>query len=373
MPIPPLSKVVVQFNPYVTSFGNIPVSTTVGGESVLISSTGTETANIVIQPQDPRITATPSGNISIPVGSSITVNFSITTTSSTGTINSQFFFFQGGTYLANGPTVTATVIAGGTAPVWKLSPGAINFGSLKIGSASAPVTCTISNTGSSVLTVSAVTLDASEFTLAGVPAVPFSVAAGGTQTFTIACESEFRGLNDYNPGLTVTPSLGVPQTIELEYTGFLLTPAFTLTGATQGVLFGLAGVWNNAQTNIVSPADQSLPPEAPQSLIKMHDFGNPSALTYANRLYMRTEPLGEVTATLTSQAIASETLNTSSDTKPRDTTNDSTGIPTQLIFDVETNGEIHKLTLTIEANVGILSIIEYTPCYETRGQVYESK
>jgi hypothetical protein len=277
-----------------------------------------------------------------------------------------------------GPTLVATVIGEGTES-WTVAPSSIDFGSLKIGTSSAPSTITVTNTGSIPVVIDTIDLIPTDFTLTGLPTLPATIGVGDDFTFQVTCNSTFRGINTYNPGISITSDHGLTQSVTLIYTGFSITPAFTLTGATQGVLFGLSGAWVLPGSSLPLPFNYviqslaSLASEAPASWTKMHDFGNPSSYTYANRMFMRTECYGEVTATLTSTGIISDVVVTRTDTKTRDASNDDTGIPSTMVFDVETNGEIHKLVLSIAANAGILCMSQYNPCYETRGSVYESK
>ncbi len=74
------------------------------------------------------------------------------------------------------------------APAAKLavSPTSLAFGSLNTGSTSTAKTVTISNTGAVVLSVTGITnSDAADFVLTAA-STPFNVAAGGSQTFTVA-------------------------------------------------------------------------------------------------------------------------------------------------------------------------------------------
>lgn len=369
MPLPPAQA--CSFSPYGLNFGSVPQSTSAPAQVIRITSIGTGTANVTINPLDSRYVATPSGNLSIPTGTFIDVSFVFNASAVLGSSSTTFFTFTGGGTIPGSPTLQAITVSGGV-PAWNVSPSVINFGSLKIGTSSAPVTVTISNTGTGSLIINSIALTPTDFTLGGLPSFPVTIASGNHITFTAVCNSTFRGTNDYTPGITVTPSVGPSQTVELIYTGFILTPAYTLTGATQGVLFGLAGQWNTTLRTYVAQSKSQLAPEADASLIKMHDFGNPSSYTYANRMYIRTECFGEVTSTLDSTGVISGNTKTSSDTKTRSAATDNTGIPTDVIFDVETNGEIHKLVLNVPANSGLLSITQYTLCYEKRGDVYET-
>jgi hypothetical protein len=295
-----------------------------------------------------------------------------------GSATSEWFIdVTGGKYNYTTTTTFTSYTVASAVTTWYVSPSSINFGTLKVGTSAGPTVVTIHNTGTGTLTIDSITLDASEFTLTGLPAFPFTITSGNTQTFSVTCSSTYRGINDYNPGITITPSVGGAQTVELIYTGFLITPAYNLSGATQAVMAGLSGVWSQYGKDVeffcrLQPFSSTLAPEAAQSFSKMHDYGNPSETTYTNRFFIRTECYGAVTAELSSTTIISGEAITTTDTKTRSASTDATGIPTPMIFDLESNGEIHNLTLSIAPGGGIIVIDEYTPCYQPRGSVYES-
>jgi hypothetical protein len=105
----------------------------------------------------------------------------------------------------------------------------------------------------------------------------------------------------------------------------------------------------------------------------MIDFGNPSANTYANRLFTRIDPLGAVTVTAAITSVISEEFTMVSDTKTRAAqSEDNLGIPDEIIFDLEQNGEIHMVQIEVTPSGGILSIQNLIPAFEPRGSVYES-
>jgi Mg-chelatase subunit ChlD len=99
-------------------------------------------------------------------------------------------------------TVALTGTGAGTtptnAPAISVTPASLNFGSAPVGQTVA-LTVTIQNTGNATLNVRTVSVSGAAFSLSGVPATPFAIAAGGKQSFT----------------LTMTPSVAGPQTGQL--------------------------------------------------------------------------------------------------------------------------------------------------------------
>lgn len=344
-------------------WGSVLQSTNAGNKSYNAFNTEFVDFMIDVTPGDARFTSTPTGVITIPARSTQAIVVNFTSDVTLGPVDGT----TAGDYPLSADVVPPTI------PAWNIVPTSIDFGRVKIGTTTATTNVTVTNTGSVALTIDTITsADPSQFVLGSLPSFPFVLGVGLNLVFTVECTSTTRGLNDYPLGIVVTPSLGSPQSVELMYTGYLLDSVFILTGATQGVLFGLAGIWNHLPNVYIAQSLASLPCEADASWTKMHDFGSPSDYTYTNRFFMRTECFGVVTATLSSIGVISDQVTTHTDTKVRNSSNDSLGIPTNMIFDLETNGEIHKLQLTVLANEGILSLIYYIPTYETRGSVYEA-
>jgi hypothetical protein len=96
-----------------------------------------------------------------------------------------------------------------------------NFGSVLTGSTSSAVTFTIENIGNAALTVTGIASSLPEFTLSA-PAVPFTVAAGSTRTFTLAFAPSVAGT------VTTTVTIANDDDNESSYTftapGTGLTP-----------------------------------------------------------------------------------------------------------------------------------------------------
>lgn len=370
MPLPPVQR--LSLTPQGLNFGNVLESTSSPSMSILIQSNGSGTANFYLTPDDPRFVCTPSGNQSLATGSSLTVSIVFNATTTIDTVSSQFIGFQGSPTFGAPFVLQATTVPTGS-HAWNVTPNPFDFGSLRIGSTSPAETFTITNNDPTLnLTINSITpgLGVTEFIVTGI-ALPITLTPGQTTTFTVTCQAAFRGNVSYPNALVITPAVGAVVNLSLAYEGFEIVPAFILSGATQGVLFGLGGEWNGVFQNYVAQGLSSLPCEAGASLSKQVDFGNITELTATNRLFMRVDPLGAVTVQVQDTCILSGVVTTTSDIKSRLGTNDSYGISDNIIFDLQQNAEIHQYTVSVLPNGGILSIIYMVPTYEPRGSVYE--
>jgi hypothetical protein len=356
-------------------FGNVVEETTSPSLSVLLTNNSSINYTFYLQivPSDSRFVYTGPEFITIPPGPdyAVTLNFTFVAGVGVGTVSATYATVVG--ELIPIPfTLTATTIAGSTS--WNITPNIWNFGPLELGFNATNI-FSINNTDPVLsLTITSVTANDSEFSVTGLPALPFNIAHNASQSFTVECIAAFKGNVNYPNGVTVVGGAGEGQVVlQLGYTGQAITPAFVLTGATKGVLFGFGGQWNNAQKNLIAQSLASLACEAPASLTKMVDFGNPSAYTYANRVFMRIDPLGAVTVTLQNTGVISEQFTTVEDIKSRIAlSTDALNIPDELVFDAEQNSEIHMLQFSVAAGGGILSIQNIIPAFEPRGSVYES-
>lgn len=370
MPIPPAQR--LNLSPTGLNFGNVLQGTSSAPQTILISSTGSGTANFYLTPDDPRFVCTPSGNQSLATGTNLTVSIVFNATSTIDTVSSQFIGFQGSPTFGAPFVLQATTVATGS-HAWNVTPNPFDFGSLRIGATSSAQTFTITNNDPTLnLTINTIAegVGITEFTVSGL-ALPTTLTPGQSKTFNVTCQAAFRGNVSYPNALVLTPAVGAPLNLSLAYEGFEIVPAFTLTGATQGVLFGLAGEWDEIFQNYVAQSLSSLSCEAAASFSKQMDFGNITEISATNRVFMRVDPLGAVTVNIQDTCILSNVVTTTSDIKSRTGTNDSYGISDTLIFDLQQNAEIHQYTISVLPNGGILSIIYLVPAYEGRGSIYE--
>jgi hypothetical protein len=210
-----------------------------------------------------------------------------------------------------------------------------------------------------------------EFIISNAPAFPITLNPGESFNFDVTCTAAYQGLQVYAQALTLTPNALPAVFIQLSYTGFLVTSAFTISGATKGVVFSLSGVWNSAASNYLAQALASLACEADAFWEKQLDFGNASSNTYLNKIFLRTEPAGAAAVTMTDTSmISGDTVNKTC-TSNQDSSTDSNGLLKWVQFDFEVNGESHMLQLLLPANSGRLVQDLMVYAVEDRGVVYE--
>lgn len=265
-------------------------------------------------------------------------------------------------------------IVGGGTPAYTVTPNPDNFGALKVGQPSAARTYTIKSTGSSAVTISTIVVNGAvtaQFALQSLPTLPIVLNPGDTTTFQVVCTPAEQGIHNFADVVDFTSDASSNPPLALGYTGFLINSAFILTGATKGVLYSLSGTWNSTFSTYVAEGDDTLACEADSSLTKQYDFDDGAEYNYLNRVFLRVEPLGVVTVSVADQSIISGVVSNTSDTKSRVATNDSTGILDIMIFDIQQNGELHKVTISVAANAGLLSITKYVLQADQRGEVYE--
>jgi hypothetical protein len=257
--------------------------------------------------------------------------------------------------------------------VFEVSPSFFYEGNLKVGVITGSSAVTIENEGTVAVTINTITTSHSDITLSGLPTLPITLAPGGTTNFLFTVTSQNLGFNDYDDGVVITPSVGNPQFVEIAYNGFAIVPFIPLTGATKEVLYGLGGLSGNLPVNYIAPGESNQPCEAVAFFQKILDTNNETMLAYWNQLLARFEAQNNPTPVVVSMTtiLGGATATTTTDTKQRNFTLDSQGIPSSLVFDVTANGEMIKIVLTVAALAGILSMISYTDIFETRGPVYE--
>ncbi len=127
----------------------------------------------------------------------------------------------GGVASQTGVTVA---IAGTATSAIGVSPSAVNFGSVQVGQKSAPVTVTIQNTGSGALTVSGVSINGAQFAATGVPALPFTIAAGGQSSFQIAMTPTSAGTQTGTLTIASNDSKNPSLLVSLTGTGTAVAP-----------------------------------------------------------------------------------------------------------------------------------------------------
>lgn len=257
--------------------------------------------------------------------------------------------------------------------VYTVTPNPFNFGLVVPGTPTLGQTFTLTNTGLVNLTVNTITNFFPDFILTAIfPVLPATLSPGQTLTFSVACNATLLGAQNFFSAIRIVLASGPITDISLSYTGVVVIPAFTITGATRQILlskYGTVGAGAPGPlTQILDPTNLSC--ESPAFATKQIDFADQSELTYFNRLFMRLERYGTVTITVQDVSEISENITPSSDTKATDATADQ--LLETIVFDMENNGEIHAFTISIAANGGPFSMTRYVLAFDPRGTIYEA-
>jgi hypothetical protein len=228
----------VILSPASLDFGNQVVGTSSAAKPVLITNSGT--ANLHISSLS--ITGANAADFSVPATTGIDIAAGLS-----APVNVTFAPAAAGTRSAtlnitdnaSGSPHTVPLTGNGVAPVIGIAPSTLAFGNQTVNIASTPKQVTISNTGTSTLTISAIArsgANAGDFSFS--PAAPLSVAPGGQTllnvTFTptvAAAESASLDLTDNTPAGT--------HSIPLSGTG--VVPNISVIPA-NGLNFGIQAV-----------------------------------------------------------------------------------------------------------------------------------
>lgn len=241
------------------------------------------------------------------------------------------------------------------------------FPTTKIGLSSTFANAIIVNTSQIALAVTNIAmLTGTDFFLVGAPVVPFTLAVGGVSAlFSIQfTPTVIGGRNDQ---VVVTSTGGLNATAGVYGLGSVLQSAFNLTGATQGTLFAF-GAGAGPQILLASPTN--LNSEEPGSFVKLHDFQIPNAEKQLMRIRGHYEDLGVATVTFSVRArrqgqpdevIAVNVVigSVAADGWIREFTSEPTPV----------TGELIQITASRLANGGPVSLIDYMPQFEPKGEV----
>lgn len=211
----PVGTPVLSLSSTTVDFGSVVVGQT-GTGSITLSNTGTANVSVTaLAAASAPFTATGGTCGATPItlapSASCTLTYSYNPTSAT---NSS----QAISVTSNGGNPSFTLQGAGVgAPVASLSASALNFGNIAV-SASGNATVTLSNTGGSALSITAITAPTAPFTRSGgtCSATPISLAAGASCTLIYAFSPT--ALGSFSQPLTVTSNGGSP-TFTLSGTG----------------------------------------------------------------------------------------------------------------------------------------------------------
>ena len=329
------------------SFGNQRVGTTSAPRAVTLSNTGNATLNIASLSVSPQYSVTglvPPATLA--AGASLTFNVQFSPTAmgaAPGTVS----------IVSDAATSPSTVaLTGtGTAPVISLSPTSINFGNQRAGTASAPTTVTLANTGTDTLTVSALPTSA-PFTVSGLT-LPATIGAGGSATFRVTYSPTVTGPSSGTVTIT-SNALSGPATLPLTGNGTMSAIAVSPTS----VAFGTQRVGTQTPPSTLTINNPGTDALTIQSL----SLSGPFTLA-GLALPATVPPGGSITAQLSFQPTAAGaasggfTLVSDAPTSPTTVTMDGMGIqgalsvsPASLAFGDERVG-----TTTLPRNVALVN------------------
>lgn len=251
----------LESNPVSADFGDVTIGSGVGIQ-VTISNVGDLDCHVTsITSSDPQYTQSLSFPLIIPAGGSVTANVVFAPTGA-GSSSASITAFSDA---INGPN-TLPCSGNGVAPGSKLlsvSPSTWDFGQQKDGTPSPQQLFTLTNTGTVALTITALAYNGDFSAGATQPALPYVLNPSATVQVGVIFTPSVTGLRQSSNALVITSdATGSPQSIVMQGTGFLINPAFVLTGATLQPVLGFA----NAGTIAVKTLNPStLATEAGQS------------------------------------------------------------------------------------------------------------
>lgn len=271
----------VSISPASLSFSSQAVGTTSASQSVTVTNTGNANLNISSVSSSAGFNQTNTCGAAVAQGSSCTISVTFqpaTAGSQTGTL----------TLTDNAPKSPQTVSLSGTAtggPAVSLSPGSLSLPAELMGATSTAQSVTISNTGSSSLTMSSIKLtgaDASDFAetntcgsslAAGAKctaSITFTPSAGGTRSADLTITDNAAGgsqkvaLSGTGQSFSIAPGSGSSTSASVS-PGQTATYALSLSpqgGLTGSVQFSCSGAPSES-TCTVSPASASLSGSGP--------------------------------------------------------------------------------------------------------------
>jgi hypothetical protein len=211
----------VSLSPASLTFSAQAVGTQSAGKPITLTNTGTATLTLT----SIGITGANSGDFletntcgtSVAAGGncSITVTFGPT---AAGTRSATLSVTDN----APGSPQTASLSGTGTAPAVTLSPTSLTFGVQKIGTSSATQKVTLTNTGTSALTITSITMtgsNAADFSQTNTcPLSPSTLAAGKACTLTVAFKPTAGGTRQASMAVADNAA-GSPQSVSLTGTG----------------------------------------------------------------------------------------------------------------------------------------------------------
>lgn len=243
------------------------------------------------------------------------------------------------------------------------------FPNTKVGLSTTLANVQINNTSNGAITVSGIAFTTgTDFFLVGAPVPPFVILQSGSSiVFSVQFSPSVVGNRIDTLNITTSGVGGTVVQTTFQGNGTTLQSAFNLTGATQGTLFAFPGA-GSPLILLANSAD--LNSEEAGSFIKLHDFQIQNLEKQVMRIRGHYEDLGVATATFTLKAKRVG--------QPDETTFLATQIGTvaadgwirEFVSEpVPVTGELVQITVSRAAGGGPVSIIDYCPVFEPKGEV----
>ncbi len=132
------------------------------------------------------------------------------------------------------------------------SPSSFDFGNTKVGASSAIQVFTLTNTGTVGVTIALPTLPFGFSAATPIPAWPVAVASGANVTFGVTFDPVDEGLEMGDISIA-SDAADSPLTISVSGTGFLITPAYLISGA-ENLVFAFG---STSAVSLMDPDDFS--------------------------------------------------------------------------------------------------------------------
>ena len=254
-------------------------------------------------------------------------------------------------------------VAAGTKTL-SVDPSSWDFGSIKTSTSSDEKLLVITNTGTTDVQVTTLNF-ASPFAAGSTaPGLPATITPGNTLSFGAIFSPSVAGYQEAAAGASVVSDAAAsPFDVLLSGTGFNITPAFELTDNIPGVFLGFV----LGSVVVVKKADPTdLNCEETALFKKLHDFNLPGFEKTLHRTRFRYENLGVATVNVKATSV-------------RDSVNVNKVIGTggadekvrNSIADLNISHDLIEIEFSRAASSGPLSITEYTPRFEPKGEVIE--
>ena len=332
-----------------TDFGNVAVGT-IANATVTVTATRTVTVS-AITASAPFSATPPALPVTLTNGGTLSVPVRFTPTASGGANGTLMFTTDGG-------AVPLNLHGTGTQTGLGATPSSLAFGTVPTG-ANSTLSVSVTNTGTSAVTINGSTVPAAPFTATGLPANGSVLAAGASVSVTVAYAPTAVG--NQSGSLVVTSSAG---SVTVPLTGAAVAGASQLTITPNPVAFGSVAVGQTAtQTfdiantgNIALTITKAAPPVglfntsapisegqklAPGDIIQQTVTFSPTAVGAQSAVYSITgdDGRGAVAVQLTGTGVTSAGTGTTNIAagKPTTASGSQNGFPSGNVTDADVN------------------------------------